>query len=212
MDLLLPFCILATDCQRAEASVVKHLLYLQGIYFAILLHTSRASIVYFRQWKHGTLWISTVTLRLDAGAGISRLQQIHDSWHNGQVTKFLNRWVVKSESAGYSSPFCHVFSWEKYLNKIHLEVQHAVIIYALLHYQWIPIIYSGVVVKGKKAKVQHVSGMIAHVRFVNDAIKQVYEVSLFFSPHCQCAHDANFHVCTESRNYHPMIEVSLRIL
>ena len=36
-------------------------------FFFILLHTSRVSIVYFRQWKHGTLWISTVTLRLDAG-------------------------------------------------------------------------------------------------------------------------------------------------
>ena len=35
--------------------------------------------VYLRQWKHGTLWISTVTLRLQNGAGISRLQQSHDS-------------------------------------------------------------------------------------------------------------------------------------
>ena len=27
-----------------------------------------------------------------------------------QVRKFLNRWVVKSESAGYSSCHCHVFT------------------------------------------------------------------------------------------------------
>ena len=88
---------------------------------------------------------------IEASTAEKHLKASTKSW---QLTQWAGHQI--SQSLGGQERICWLllavlscYSWEKYLNKIHLIF---VIMYALLHYQWIPMIYSGVVFKGQRPR------------------------------------------------------------